>query len=244
MVLRIPQELQKYVRMSKKEGLIHSDDMPEELLSLFEETKQNVVKAEQKHKNEIEKQIYNYTYADMQQWEESTLTELIEGQKIDKPSPWMAHHRVFGNLLLLLSNQLHQNKEYQLLHYIGIAPFAKPDDQPQDIDTVVVPDISILKQSHPMIDDSCFAGPPELIIEVLEERTKDYEEQTKLRLYECAGIPEVWFVYAERKEVFVYRYNGKSFDVPEVVKESDGADGIVPNHVTGGSIPLSEIFGE
>ena len=57
MMLRIPQELQKYVRMSNKEGLIHSDDMPEELLSLFEETKQNVVKAEQEHKNEIEKQI-------------------------------------------------------------------------------------------------------------------------------------------------------------------------------------------
>ena len=43
MMLRIPQELQKYVRMSNKEGLIHSDDMPEELLSLFEETKQNGV---------------------------------------------------------------------------------------------------------------------------------------------------------------------------------------------------------
>lgn len=244
MMLRIPQELRKYVRMSKKEGLIHSDDMPEELLSLFEETKRNAAKAEHDHKYELERLMsenHNYTYADMQQWEESTLTELIEGQRIDKTSPWMAHHRVFGNLLLLLSNQLHQNKEYQMLHYIGIAPFAKPDDQPQDIDTVVIPDISILKQSHPMIDDSCFAGPPELIIEVLEERTKDYEEQTKLKLYECAGVPELWFVYAEKKEILIFLYNGKGFDKPEILKESDG---IVSNHMTGGSIPLSEIFGE
>ena len=54
MMLRIPQELQKYVRMSKKEGLVHSDDMPEELMPLFEETKRNVIKAEQDRKNELE----------------------------------------------------------------------------------------------------------------------------------------------------------------------------------------------
>ena len=175
----------------------------------------------------------------MQQWEESTLTELIEGQRIDKSSPWMAHHRVFGNLLLLLSNQLHQNKEYQLLHYIGIAPFAKPDDQPQDIDTVVIPDISILKQSHSMIDDSCFAGPPELIIEVLEERTKAYEEQTKLRLYERAGVPELWFVHAEKKEVLVYLNNGVRFENPQTYKNAD----ILKSHAVSGIMAsLEDVF--
>lgn len=163
----------------------------------------------------------NYTYADMQQWEESTLTELIEGRRIEKASPWMAHHQVFGNLLLLLSNQIHQSKEYQLLHYIGVAPFAKPDDHPQDIDTVVIPDISILKHSHPMLDDCCFAGPPELIIEILEERTREYEEKTKLRLYERAGVPELWFVYAEKKEVLVYRNVGVKFENPQMYKDAN-----------------------
>ena len=54
MMLRIPQELQKYVRMSKKEGLVRSNDMPEELMLLFEQTKRNVIKAEQNRKNELE----------------------------------------------------------------------------------------------------------------------------------------------------------------------------------------------
>ncbi len=54
MMLRIPQELQKYVRMSKKDGLVHSDDMPLELMPLFEETKKIVIKAEQDRRSELE----------------------------------------------------------------------------------------------------------------------------------------------------------------------------------------------
>lgn len=57
MMLRIPQELQQYVRMSKNEGLVHSDDMPVELMTLFEETKKNVIRVKQKRRNELEKLI-------------------------------------------------------------------------------------------------------------------------------------------------------------------------------------------
>ena len=39
MQISIPKELIEYVRMSKKEGLIHRPDMPNELLPLFEKTK-------------------------------------------------------------------------------------------------------------------------------------------------------------------------------------------------------------
>lgn len=57
MMLRIPQELQQYVRMSKKEGLVFSDDMPEELMALFLETKKSVIKAKQQRRMELEKLI-------------------------------------------------------------------------------------------------------------------------------------------------------------------------------------------
>lgn len=39
MQISIPKELMQYVRMSKKDGLIHRPDMPDELLPLFEKTK-------------------------------------------------------------------------------------------------------------------------------------------------------------------------------------------------------------
>jgi hypothetical protein len=39
MLMDIPNELLPYVRMSKKQGLVCSDDMPSELIPLFEKTK-------------------------------------------------------------------------------------------------------------------------------------------------------------------------------------------------------------
>ena len=47
--------------------------------------------------------------------------------------------------------------------------------------------------------------------------------------------------YAEKKELLVYRYNGKNFDEAEIVRTSDG---IASRVVSGGNIPLTEIFGE
>lgn len=55
MQIKIPRELLKYVRMSKGE-LIHSEDMPDELKPLFEETKKQVEDLITKNKREIEGQ--------------------------------------------------------------------------------------------------------------------------------------------------------------------------------------------
>lgn len=57
MLLRIPQELQKYVRMSKKDGLIRSDNMPDELKPLFEETRKSIISAEQERRNGLLKLV-------------------------------------------------------------------------------------------------------------------------------------------------------------------------------------------
>ena len=183
----------------------------------------------------------NYTYADMQQWEESVLTELIDGKRIDKKTPHVLHQQIFGNLMFLLANRLHKNKDYQVLHFVGVAPFAEPDNQPQEIDTVIIPDIAILKRPHPIINDCCFAGPPELVIEILEEQTREYEEQTKLKLYEQAEVPELWFVYTERKEVQVYRRSGEKYVNPEILS---GTDAIASKIVPGGILSLQLIFRE
>ena len=53
MQIVIPAELCQYVRMSQKEGLIHSPDMPKELLSLFEKTKKDVIAQSQQRMEEL-----------------------------------------------------------------------------------------------------------------------------------------------------------------------------------------------
>lgn len=48
-MLKIPKELQPYVRISKIKGLIHSDNMPEDLLEIFEKTRKEVLAAKKSH---------------------------------------------------------------------------------------------------------------------------------------------------------------------------------------------------
>lgn len=55
MQIKIPKELLKYVRMSKRK-LIQSEDMPDELKPLFEETKKQVEDLITKNKKQIEEQ--------------------------------------------------------------------------------------------------------------------------------------------------------------------------------------------
>ena len=54
MLMDIPNELLPYVRMSKKQGLVHSDEMPNELIPLFEKTKKVMDEQASNRKKQLE----------------------------------------------------------------------------------------------------------------------------------------------------------------------------------------------
>jgi len=53
MLLDIPNDLLPYVRMSKKNGLVRSEDMPEALMPLFEKTRAAIQQADEEWKKEL-----------------------------------------------------------------------------------------------------------------------------------------------------------------------------------------------
>ena len=53
MLINIPTELCPYVRMDRKKGLVHSSDMPKELLPLFRKTKKDVLAQQKKRMKEL-----------------------------------------------------------------------------------------------------------------------------------------------------------------------------------------------
>lgn len=53
MQINIPLELIEYVRMSKKDGLVHNPDMPKNLIPVFEETRTLILKLQKKREKEI-----------------------------------------------------------------------------------------------------------------------------------------------------------------------------------------------
>ena len=57
MQIQIPAQLQPYVRMSPKDGLVARSNMPPELQPLFEEVRQKVAQSQQNYRNSLENLI-------------------------------------------------------------------------------------------------------------------------------------------------------------------------------------------
>jgi len=53
MQISIPEEIQPYVWVDPKNGLVHEDDMPDELIPLFNEAKLEVEAAKEQRKKEL-----------------------------------------------------------------------------------------------------------------------------------------------------------------------------------------------
>ncbi|MCS6964636.1 MAG: Uma2 family endonuclease, partial [Thermoflexus sp.] len=69
-------------------------------------------------------------------------------------------------------------------------------------------------------------GPPDLVIEILSESTRDYDLGEKRMAYREVGIPEIWWVDLERQTVIVERRD-RSYQA-EAVPEGWVVSEVVP----------------
>jgi hypothetical protein len=93
---------------------------------------------------------------------------------------------------------------------VFVAPFdvrlAARDAPPEQVDTVVQPDITVICDDAGL-DEHGFQGSPDWIIEVLSPSTSARDQITKLRLYENAGVKHYWLVHPTEHVVTVYSRN-------------------------------------
>lgn len=81
--------------------------------------------------------------------------------------------------------------------------FEKDGDTPDDVDTVVEPDISVVCDKSKVDMHGC-KGAPDLIIEILSPSSLRTDRLVKLRLYQQAGVREYWIADSENKTVQVF----------------------------------------
>jgi len=102
--------------------------------------------------------------------------------------------------------------------------------------TYRIPDVAIYRRrdfrAHHYV-----LSTPELIIEIVSPANRKGNLQELLRHYAAIGVPEVWFVYLDRKELRRLRLDEGSYQ--EVERLSAGEIAIL-----GVSVPLNEIWGE
>ena len=65
---------------------------------------------------------------------------------------------------------------------------------------------------HEIVD-----GPPDLVVEVLSPSNAEYDRGPKRKQYMAHGVPELWLVDIEGREVAVWRPGA---DEPEIVRDA------------------------
>ena len=179
-----------------------------------------------------------YTFADVLTWEETERAEIIGGEVVMMAPPTSIHQKISGELFYQLYNYL-KGKECE----VYAAPFAvrlfeKNGDSPEDVDTMVEPDISVVCDPGKIDKHGC-KGAPDMVVEILSPSTQRHDRFTKFSLYQRAGVREYWIVDPDNgvAQSFVLedgRYSVKEFGA--------AGDKMKVNVLEDCEIDLSEVF--
>lgn len=179
-----------------------------------------------------------YTLADVLAWDEQERTELLEGTPYMMAPPSRVHQEISGAIFAQLHNYLEGKRCKVYAAPFGVRLFERDGDTPENVDTIVEPDLSVVCDSDKLDDMGC-KGAPDLVIEVLSPSTQRHDRLTKFNLYQRAGVREYWIADPESKVIqsFVLedgRYSAKGLG---------GVDDVLKVNVLDGCfIELSKVF--
>lgn len=147
----------------------------------------------------------HYTFADCLAWDESKHIEIINGEAIVMSTPLRIHQEICGELSRQLGNFLDGKTGEVILGPFAVRLFEKDGDPPESVDTMVLPDISVICD-HNKLDEYGCKGAPDMVVEILSPSTQRHDQLVKLRLYQQAGVREYWIVDPAKERTTVYRY--------------------------------------
>ena len=179
-----------------------------------------------------------YTFGDILNGSESERAELIDGQVYMMAPPTRAHQRAVAALTAQLFDFL-QDKPCEVYPApFGVRLFEGREDRPEDSDTMVEPDITIVCDSDKLDDYGC-KGAPDFIAEVLSPSSQGYDRLAKFHLYERAGVREYWIIDPASKTVSVHTLEGGRYGAGQVY----AAGASVPVGILGGfAVDMTKLF--
>ena len=186
-------------------------------------------------------EMERYTFADVLTWPDGERAELIDGEVIlMAPAPSRGHQEISGEVFRQLANYL-EGKKCKVYHApFDVRLFEKDGDTPEDVNTVVEPDITIVCD-HSKLDDRGCKGAPDMVVEVLSPSTLRHDRLVKLGLYQRAGVREYWIVDPDSSTVQVFLQRDGSLQLHEVYDRQGVAK---VNVLDGCFIELSKVFSE
>ena len=181
-----------------------------------------------------------YTFADYLTWDEDDHIELIYGYPYMMSPPLRIHQKVSGALFRQLANYLDGKKCEVYSAPFGVRLFEEEGDRPEDVNTIVEPDLAVVCDRNKLDDYGC-KGAPDLIIEILSPSSRRHDRIVKLDLYQRAGVREYWEVNPEDRTVQVMLLKD-SYLLP--VEDYGREDIAKVNILEDCTIDLSKVFSE
>lgn len=182
-----------------------------------------------------------YTFSDVLTWTGHDRIEIINGEAVMMAPPTVQHQRISREIFRQLANYLEGKKCEVFSAPFGVRLFEKEGDSPDEVDTMVEPDISVICDKNKLDKYGC-KGAPDLVIEILSPSTLRHDRLVKLGLYQQAGVQEYWIVDPKNKtiQVFLQDKSG-SFKIQEDYGQNDVAK---VNVLEGCFVELCKVFTE
>jgi len=144
-----------------------------------------------------------FTFADCLTWDEDERIEIITGETFLMGAPSRIHQKISMELFRQLANYLEGKKCEVYPAPFSVRLFERDGDRPEDVDTVVEPDISVVCDSGKLDKHGC-KGAPDMVIEILSPFSLRHDRLVKLNLYQRAGVREYWIADPENRSVMVF----------------------------------------
>lgn len=163
-----------------------------------------------------------YTYADLLHWDEGERWELIDGVPSMLASPTYAHQMIVGEIHRQVATYLRGKTCKAVMSPFDVRLFETENSSETDVNTVVIPDMSIICDRSKLDNRGC-KGAPDMVVEVLSPSTQRQDRLVKLKLYQKAGVREYWIVDPDSKTVQVYLLKNGLLQITEVYSAEDQA---------------------
>ena len=181
----------------------------------------------------------HFSFADTLTWDEGERIEIIYGEAYMMAPPLRVHQQVLFSISRKIADFLDGKTCEIYVAPFAVRPFAEDGDRPEDVDTMVEPDITVVCDPSKLDKYGC-KGAPDLVIEILSPSTRTHDLRVKYQLYQKAGVREYWIVDPENQTVQVFTPDETGFyGAPEVYT----AKAVVPVSLWENfSVDLADIF--
>ena len=150
----------------------------------------------------------SYTYADYLTWDFPERLELLLGKIFRmSPAPSTGHQDLLRKMIVKLDPYFGKNMCNVFPAPFDVRlPLSPGQVKPEQIDTVVQPDLCVVCDLSKLDKRGCL-GPPDWVIEIMSPGTSKKDAQQKFDIYQNAGVKEYWMVYPAEKHIAVFTLN-------------------------------------